>query len=257
MHTKSSLMIQLERMGIDRKGTILVHSSMKKIGEADGGADTVLDALSSYMEDGLLVLPTHTWSAVNSDNPRYYVESSPVCVGILPELFRKRAGVVRTRHPTHSVAALGRDAITFAEGDERLDTPCHRGSAWGKLLDRKAKILLIGVDLRSQTFFHGIEEWSEVPGRLTDGHEQLYTVLRDGSEISVPSRRHVGSPSENYGKVQTLLERKGAIEKREFGDAAVLVCDTEKMFDILSPMLRMNPDLFSDNKPLDQLDLEE
>jgi aminoglycoside 3-N-acetyltransferase len=190
---------------------------------------------------------------VNADNPRFYVETSPVCVGILPELFRKRTGVVRTLHPTHSVAVLGRDATDFAEGDERIDTPCNRDSAWGKLLDRKAKILLIGVDLRKQTFFHGIEEWSGVPGRLTDGHEQLYTVLRDGTEIFVPSRRHVGSPSENYGKVQALLEREGAIEKGEFGDAVVLVCDTEKMYDVLWPMLRENPDLFSDSKPLDHI----
>ena len=230
-----------------------MHSSLKSIGEIDGGADTVLDALSEYMQDGLLVLPTHTWSYINADNPKFYVETSPSCIGILPELFRKRSGVVRSYHPTHSVAALGQDAESFVEGNERCDTPCHRESPWGKLLDRKATIILVGVDLRRNTFIHGIEEWVDIPGRLTDSHEELYTVLSDGTEISVPSRRHYGlSWSEHFWKVESLLEEQGAIYRSRFGDANVWVCDTIRMTDILSEMLRNNPDLFSDNEPLAQ-----
>jgi aminoglycoside 3-N-acetyltransferase len=251
MHTKHSLIEQLEHAEIDRKGTLLMHSSFKSIGEVEGGADTVLDALSEYMQDGLLVLPTHTWSYINAENPRFYVETSPSCIGILPELFRKRSGVVRSYHPTHSVAALGRDAASFVEGNERCDTPCHRESPWGKLLDRQATIILVGVDLRRNTFIHGIEEWLDIPGRLTDSHEELFTVLGDGTEIPVPSRRHHGlSWSEHFWKVESLLEEQGAIQRSQLGDANVWVCDTVKMTDILSDMLRKNPDLFSDNEPL-------
>ncbi|WP_440114840.1 AAC(3) family N-acetyltransferase [Paenibacillus sp. QZ-Y1] len=251
MHTIESLMKQLEQMGIDSQGTLLVHSSMKSIGSVEGGADTVLDAFTAYLKDGLLVLPTHTWSTINADNPMFHVESSPCCVGILPELFRKRPGVVRSWHPTHSVAALGRDAEAFTKDDHLFDTPCARGSAWGKLLDRKATILLVGVDLKRNTFIHGVEEWVDIPGRLTDGHEMLYTVLPDGTEISVPSRRHCGLPwSEHFWKVDDILERKGAMRKGQLGDAVVRVCDAAMVSDIITDMLKENPDLFSDNLPL-------
>ncbi|MNI08532.1 SPBc2 prophage-derived aminoglycoside N(3')-acetyltransferase-like protein YokD [compost metagenome] len=251
MYTKQDLIHHLEGAGINRKGTLLMHSSMKSIGEVEGGADTVLDALSEYMREGLLVLPTHTWSFINAENPRFEVESSPSCVGILPELFRQRSGVIRSLHPTHSVAAIGEDAAIFVEGAERWDTPCHRESPWGRLLDREATIILVGVDLRRNTFIHGIEEWVDIPGRLTDDHEQLYTVLRDGTEISVPSRRHCGLPwSEHFWKVEGVLEQQGAIYKARFGNADTWVCDTVKMTDILTKMLRQNPDLFSDNEPL-------
>lgn len=251
MHTKASLIKQLENMGIDKKGTLLVHSSMKSMGDVEGGAETVLDAFSEYMKDGLLVLPTHTWSYINAGNPRYEVASSPSCIGILPELFRKRPGVIRSYHPTHSVAALGKDAGAFVEGAERYDTPCHRESAWGKLLDRHATILLIGVDLRRNTFIHGIEEWVDIPGRLTDSHEQLITVLPDGTEIPVPSRRHYGlSWSMHFWKVDELLEQHGAMAKSQLGDAVVRLCDTVKLNEIISQMLKVNPDLFSDNEPL-------
>lgn len=245
MYTKQDLLIFLENLNIDKKGTLLVHSSMKSIGTVDGGADTVLDALIEYMKDGLLVFPTHTWSYINSENPRFYVDNSPSCVGILTELFRKRPGVVRSWHPTHSVAALGEDAESFVSGDEKFDTPCARKSCWGKLLDRQATILLIGVDLRRNTFIHGVEEWLDIPGRLTDSHQQLYTVLPDGTEISVPSRRHYGHTSEKYERVDAFFGENGVMFKGTFGDATVRVCDTEKMTKLLYEVLGENPAIFS------------
>ncbi|PYE48821.1 AAC(3) family N-acetyltransferase [Paenibacillus barcinonensis] len=250
-HTYESLTAQLDALGIDRHGTLLMHSSMKSMGDVEGGADTVLDALSDYMKDGLLVLPTHTWSTINKDNPLFHVETSSCCVGILPELFRKRANVVRSWHPTHSVAALGKDARAFTQDDHLFDTPCARGSAWGKLLDRKATILLVGVDLKRNTFIHGIEEWVDIPGRMTDEHEMLYTVLPDGTKISVPSRRHCGlSWSEHFWKVDEVLVQAGAMHKGSFGDAVASVCDASRTTEVLTKMLRDNPDLFSDNEPL-------
>jgi aminoglycoside 3-N-acetyltransferase len=251
MHTQESLMEQLRELGIDPDGTLLVHSSFKSIGQVQGGANAVLDALSTYMRNGLLVLPTHTWSYINAENPRFSVTDSPSCVGILPELFRKRPGVIRSWHPTHSVAALGRDAADFTAGDERWDTPCARGSVWGKLLDRKADILLLGVDLRRNTFIHGIEEWLDIPGRMTEAPEALYTVTPTGEEIAVPSRRHCGlSWSEHFWKVEGVLEAGGALRRGSFGDAVVRVCGTVETTDILNRMLREEPDLFSDNEPL-------
>lgn len=53
MYTKNQLKEQLKNMGLAGNETILVHSSMKSIGAVDGGADTVLDALIEYFEDGL------------------------------------------------------------------------------------------------------------------------------------------------------------------------------------------------------------
>ncbi|MCZ8522085.1 MULTISPECIES: AAC(3) family N-acetyltransferase [Paenibacillus] len=250
-YTENDLIEQLKEMGIDPGGTVLMHSSMKRIGEVEGGADTVLDALSGYMTDGLLVLPTHTWSYIKADNPRFHVASSPSCVGILTELFRRRPGVVRSWHPTHSVAALGRDAAAFTAGDERFDTPCARGSAWGRLLDREAVILLAGVDFRRNTFIHGVEEWADIPGRMTDGHEALFTVLPDGTEIPVPSRRHCGlSWSQHFWKVEEILERRGAWYRGQLGDAPVYVCSAVRLYQEVTAMLEQDPHLFSDNEPL-------
>ena len=55
MYTKEDLKEYLKAMGLTGKETILVHSSMKSIGEVEGRADTVLDALIEYFKDGLLL----------------------------------------------------------------------------------------------------------------------------------------------------------------------------------------------------------
>lgn len=252
-YTKQDLLDGLRQLGINPKGTLLVHSSMKSLGKVEGGADTVLDALSEYMKEGLLVLPTHTWSYINTTNPKFDVVHSEVCVGILPELFRKRKGVIRSWHPTHSVAALGKDAVEFVKDNELWDTPCARKSPWGKLLDLDAQIMLLGVDLRRNTFIHGVEEWVDIPGRLTDEPEMLTVVTPDGREISVPSRRHCGDNwSEYFWKIDDFLQEKQVMITGKLGDATVRICQTEPMTEVIKQLLRINPDLFSNNDPFEK-----
>ncbi|MBS4219838.1 AAC(3) family N-acetyltransferase [Bacillus sp. FJAT-49711] len=253
MYTKESLLKDLHNIGINSKGTLLVHSSYKKIGPVAGRADTVLDAFQEYMKDGLLVFPTHSWSYINTENPIFSVNDSPSCVGILTELFRKRRNVSRSAHPTHSVAALGKDAEAFTSGDEYCKTPCARDSAWGRLLDRNAQILLVGVDLTKNTFIHGIEEWANVPGRLTDVYKPLKTIMEDGRIIDVPSRRHSGETwSDYFWKVDDILLSRKAMVLGKFGNAETRVCGARKTYEVLTEMLQDMPNLFSNNEPLNE-----
>ncbi|MDZ7834039.1 MAG: AAC(3) family N-acetyltransferase [Alkalibacterium sp.] len=253
MHTNESLLKDLKKLNIDPKGTLLVHSSYKSIGQVDGGPDAVLDSLSTFMEQGLLVLPTHTWEYINEENPVFNVRESPSNVGMLTERFRHRKDVHRSEHPTHSVAALGSDALAFTAGEYRHETPCARESVWGKLLDRKAQILLIGVDLTKNTFIHGIEEWADVPGRIMDTYQNLYSVLNTGEKVPVPSRRHYpGSSSKHYWKVENILLEEGAMTKGTFGDAQARVVDARKTTELLTRLLEANPEIFSDDEPLSE-----
>lgn len=123
-YTKQTLQQDLAAMGLTGTETILIHSSMKSIGAVEGGADTVLDALMEFFAEGLLLLPTHTWQSIDQDHPVFDVRRSPCCVGILPELFRQRPGVVRSLHPTHSIAACGRGAAEYLAGELENNTPC-------------------------------------------------------------------------------------------------------------------------------------
>jgi len=49
-----------------------------------------------------------------------------------------------------------------------------------------------------------------------------------------------------------VLQQKGAMAIGKLGDAVVRVCNAEALTEIITEMLQDNPDLFSDNLPLDQ-----
>lgn len=253
MYTKEQLKQQIANLGVHGNDTLLLHSSMKSIGKVDGGADTVLDAFSEYLRQGLLVLPTHTWEQINETHNVFDVLHEPSCVGVLTNLFRQRPGVVRSWHPTHSVAALGDDAIAFTQGEEDIDTPCAREGCWGKLYDRKAKVLFVGVDLSRNTIIHGVEEWAGVPRRLTDDHTLFRIRTPDGRLLDRPSRRHsspISDLSGNYVKLTKPLLERGIAKQGKFGDATSIVVEVASMVEITLEFLVRNPDLFLDPEPI-------
>ena len=217
------------------------------------GGDTVLDACIEYMQAGLLILPTHTWGEENLPNNIYDPLIEPSCVGILTNLFLQRDGVVRSLHPTHSVAAIGKDAVAYVAGEEHTNTPCPREGCWGKLYDRRAQILFMGSPPKRNTYIHSVEEWNNIPNRLADTPRQIKIVMPDGQLLDYTLYGHscpIGDVSENYGKLLPALLATGIARKGQIGDAESYVCDAVGMGDLTTQFLQRNPDLFLDNEPI-------
>lgn len=250
MHTTQTLLGDLTAMGITAQDTLLVHSSIKSVGPVEGGADTILSALEQSVSEGLLVLPTHTWADIKADNPIFDIQHSPSCVGKLPEVFRARPGVLRSKHPTHSVAAKGADAQAFVAGHEQSRTPCAWDSPWGRLCQRQGKVLLMGVDFSRNTLIHCVEEIMGIPGRIRPDAEQLFVRDWDGSLIPVPSMRHFGADSDTYRKLESPLLHMGIARRVTFGDAPCLLVSIAPMFRITMAFLTEDPNLFSNFDPI-------
>ena len=62
-YTKKHLKEQLYQMGLNGTETILIHSSMKAIGDVEGGAETVLEVLMFVVARHMIV---HDTSAVEN-----------------------------------------------------------------------------------------------------------------------------------------------------------------------------------------------
>ncbi len=255
MYTKEMLISELSEMNINPTGTLLVHSSMKAIGEVEGGADTVIDALMEYMKDGLLVLPTHTWAQMNEKYNVFNVKTEPSCVGLLTNIFRVRPGVRRSLHPTHSVAAYGKDAEAFTSGEENSHSPCSKGGCWEKLLLRKAQIMFLGCPLTKNTFLHGVEEWNNIPNRLSQKTQDFFSVDEDGATYNTYQHRHHCEPpatevSQYYGKMEPAFLKGKAIHYGVFGDAKCIVGDAVRMAAITGEYLKKDEHLFDDATPI-------
>ncbi len=253
MYVKSDLQNDIKELGINSKDTLLIHSSMKAIGEVEGGADTVLDAFMEYMKEGLLIFPTHTWEQMNNEYRVFRVDTEPSCVGLLTNMFLKRPGVIRSWHPTHSVAAYGRDAKEYISGEENYDTPCPRNGCWGKLYDRKAKVLFLGCSLKKNTYLHGVEEWNRIENRLTDYYRPYQIMTPDGRLLDRPLRGHYnpsGDISQNYDKMLSPFLYHGIAREGRIGDANSVLCDAVGMAELASSYLQRNPDLFLNGDPI-------
>ena len=157
MHNESTLISDIKNAGIDPNGTLLIHSSMKSVGTVEGGADTVLNAFIHFMKDGLLLFPTHSWDENSLKDGIYDPKTEPSNVGILPNLFMKKEGAVRSLHPTHSVTAIGKRAVDYTHRDDEVVTPCPWKGCFGGLYDEDAQILFLGVSLKRNTFIHSLE----------------------------------------------------------------------------------------------------
>ena len=242
MYTKQDLIANLAALNIDPTGTLMVHISCKAVGEVEGRGDTILDALSDCMRPGLLVLPSHTWDNVTPGNPVMDVLHTPTCVGVLTELFRKRPGVIRSLHPTHSLAALGMDAQAFLSGEERIQTPCGRGGAYYRLWERDAQILLLGVNFRRNTFIHGIEEWDGAQGTISPGRTDYYVINREGNRLHTPQYRHCSRlGSETFTKLEPDAQQQDVLTLGRFGDATARVMRARPLRAMVAALLKDDP----------------
>lgn len=246
MYNKEQLKQQLADMGLKPTDAVMIHSSMKSIGEVEGRADTVLDAFMEYFSEGMVMLPTHTWAQMNSgEHDVFDPEVEPACVGILPNLFMKRPGVVRSLHPTHSMAVYGKGAEEFIRGEEHATAPCQPGFAWDRLRQINAKILLIGTTHVCNTFIHVVDEAFDVPDRLVSTPITLKVKLPDGSLLPRTYYPHKGHVSLQFDKLRKGYEELGAARDVRFGDAACILCDANGIFDVTAKVYAHDRECFT------------
>jgi aminoglycoside 3-N-acetyltransferase len=234
----------LRKLGLTNGDKLLVHSSLSSFGNVEGGELTVIDALLSVVgNNGIVAMPTHTWDTVNAKQPVFHAGLSRSIVGKISETFRNKTGVIRSRHPTHSVAVFGDNASRFVEGHENWSTPCSENSPYGKLVQEGGYVLLLGVDLSVCTLFHGFEEWAGCPW-LFNRTEILYTVLNDGTIMKIPSRRHTDEKGydRDYPAFEPLLLKRGIIRSVSIGNATVKLLDAKASSDLLVPLFKSHHD---------------
>ena len=246
-YTKEDLINNLIAAGFAPNDTVLIHSSMKSIGDVENGANGVLDALIEYFsKDGLLVFPTLSYNIYANEDMLFSYNDTPSVVGLLSEMFRTKAGVIRSMHPTHSVAALGKKAQEFTSNHQNDNTPCSRTSPWGKLYDYNGKILFIGVkNISCCTFFHAVEEWMQVPDSLSSQPYMLKVKDSLGNVKVLPSYRHINHHNNFYAKPTTILEANNALKYVKFGDANCILLDAKKSADIVMDLLKEDINYFT------------
>ncbi len=241
MHTEQQLIDAFRHLGLAAGDIVLVHSSLRRLGPVDGGADTVLDALQETIgPQGLLALPTHTFAVVNADTP-FDVVNTDGNVGTLSNVFRKRPGVVRGLHPTHSIAALGPRAAAFVRVSFDDDRPCSDNSPYSRLCAWGGKVLIIGETLNRCTLFHGCEEWAGLG--LLGERKSLTSIDADGVAHPFPMRGHTVNTWDEYPRLEPRLLELGLLHLEHIGGCPLRLLDAKPACAWLVAELKKDPRL--------------
>ena len=182
--TPSALARDLRSLGLEPGMTVIVHTSLTRIGWVPGGAQGVIEALLAALTDtGTLVMPAHTghlsdpsgwvappvpkawWPKIRTEMPAYDPALTPTrLMGTVAETFRRHPRAERSAHPHVSFAAMGPNADRIV-GEHPLGSMFGERSPLARLYDLDAHVLLAGVDHGNNTSIHLGETRAEFPSK--------------------------------------------------------------------------------------------
>jgi aminoglycoside 3-N-acetyltransferase len=240
--TKEQLISDLKKIGISVGDSVLVHSSLSKIGFVYGGPKTIVDALFETVGDtGTLLFPAFPATGRNKtyleENSFFDLKNTPSQMGSITEYFRKLPGVFRSFHPTDSVCAKGPLAEYYTNSHFGQLTPYNENSPFRKLCDKKGKILMLGTTLNGAcTNLHTLEDAVDFKFPVYDVKTYEVKMIDDsGKESIMKTKVHNPeySAKRNCDALKPMFEKEGVLVNGFVGEAKSMLIDAEKMFAVM------------------------
>ena len=245
--TKHDIISAVRNVGLKEGSTVMVHTSLSRIGYVCGGAQTVIEALIEVVgHEGTLMMPTQSWKNLDPKDgvhgdieeeywdiirenwPAYDKRITPTnTMGAVSEMFRSWPGTVRSDHPARSVAAWGKYAEYLVE-DHDLSNVFGEGSPVGKLYELNGEVLLIGVGYDKNTSLHLADARADYPGKhnciehsamIEDGRrvwKEYATLFVDG---------------EDFEQIGEAFEQNNTVNKTMIGNAELRLMSQKRLVD--------------------------
>ena len=216
---------------------LLIHSSLSSLGHVDGGARTVVNALTTVLgPNATLMAPTFNYSL--EVHEVFDPHTTPSKTGAIPDALRKWPGAVRSRHPTCSVAALGPDAVALTEQHWRAE-PAGVDSPIDRLAQSGGSVLLIGVKHDTNSTIHVGEAYADVPYRGIPfdpaWSRTARCYLETGESVEVDLHKEPGC-STAFGVIEFLLREAKCITDLKIGECK---CQLMKAMDVINATVRL------------------
>lgn len=258
--TIADLRAGLVAAGVEPGDTVIVHSSLSRLGWVIGGAQAVVEALLAAVGDeGTIVMPAHTgigdpsywehppvpaswWPAIREHWPAFDPVLTPLRgMGAVVECFRRLPGVMHSGHPRCGFVARGPRAAEITAGHP-LDDAFGESSPLGRLDSADARIVLIGVGHANNTSLHLAEHRADWPGKSTV--TQGAPLLVDGTRqwVTFTDLDHDASDFEALGAA--FVAGGGAERRVTVGRGEVVTCRLRDIVDFGTAWLtehRSNP----------------
>jgi aminoglycoside 3-N-acetyltransferase len=238
----------LVQVGVVPGDVLMVHSSFNSFVGFRGTPAAVVRILQDVVgPEGTILMPTlpFSGSAVEyaATEPLFDVRRTVSRMGLITEVFRRSPHVMRSLHPTHSVAAWGARAPELIADHELAGTPCGRATPWGRLLDCDGKVLFVGVSIETMTFYHAIEEALELelPVRLFEPREYAFRCRDEQGNTQVTKTRLFSSRLAGHWDLRPLareLRRRGSWQEARVARLRMILVRAREAFDATVALAR-------------------
>lgn len=262
IYSRRELIDAIGQAGIAEGDTVSLQVSVGRLG-LPVGVDATMAAVSEFVADtfleaigpeGTLIVPTYTYSIGRGD--LYEVESTPSAIGDFTELFRKRAGVIRSRDPMLSSAGIGPKAGKVLRD---LSQSCYgEGSTFLRLREVDAKICTVGVALYYATFRHHIEKMARVPSRFD---KKFTGTVREGGADAQETWTYFAAPlgidncMPDGLPLEHICKDQGAVGVGKVGRGEVLSISARDYYEIGLYWLNKEPWLTAKGPPAPDFEL--
>ena len=255
---KEDILRGLGEIGLPRDGIVLVHSSLRLVGNLDGGGVTLLDALIEYFtrDGGLLCIPTHTWGFLRREIT-LDMTAPETCLGALSRIALADPRGIRSENPTHSMVVFGdrQRALEFVKDELWVESGTSPESCYGKIFREGGHILLVGVAHSRNTFLHCAEEIVGIENRLTAEPREVTVRLASGELVTRRILTHrtdyTSDVSLRFTKYEMPFRYRGAIRDGFIGSAPVQACDARIMTETIGLIYKNGgADPLTDERPI-------
>lgn len=254
---KPAILAALERLGVRKGDTLLVHSSLSACGRIVGGAQTIIEAIIEAVgPDGNFFVPTFQRSEcyLNGINKRWDHRPSDSrdraseavrWVGTLPlEFMRLYPDAPRGVHLSHSWAGWGKRAAEVLSRQAEDEPPFSDNSCPLVVKDLGGKILLFGSPVGHTSFVHCFETHYNLPGlgpsyydvRLPDGKITWKFVPK-----GLPGPREFYSKDESARFFREAVARGLDIRREALGVGELKLLDCRQFWEIGSALVAEDP----------------
>lgn len=258
---RAALVHDLRRAGVTEGDVIFVHSALSRIGDVEGGAETVVDALMETVGvAGTIVMPAFTsaedFILESKRGAILDLRTSASRTGKITEALRQRPNVYRSSHPFSSCIAWGHYA-EYITADHAADARIwHERSPLARVLELQGTIVGLGTDVGTVTLYHCAEDlWGSFPfrtygekfiARYIDSTGTLVArcVLRYDPHVS---QFRIDQPFGDWIRelFRTYLTRVGVLVPFSFGCAPAWTMDANALFEEVKSLASAGVTIYS------------
>jgi aminoglycoside N3'-acetyltransferase len=245
-YTKDDIINSLKELGLKKGDICVVRAALRKVGDVDGKRSAiVMDALLETVgKGGTIVTLTFTQAyrlPIDPNNPKYvYTKDTPPYSGGFAKECLSRAEAVRSKHPTNSFCAIGKDAHFILDPQDE-NSSCF--APIGKVIEKKGNLLLIGCIEVSPGFT--TVHWAQwLLGLATKSKEKnkygVYYFDENGNK-KLFVREDSGGCSMGFHKFYDHYRKAGILSEGMVGDAPSMLIDAEKAIEVETPLIKNDP----------------